>query len=379
MVRRERRTAPSTSFSVGAYAVCAIRPDKTLVCWGSEGPIPVPDGTFATVSSGGTSACGIRSDATLACWSLGIDPEEQIGPPPAGSFMRVDVNFEKACAIAIDGHMACWWTTGDPAPSLDGTFLELSDSCAIRTDGTVTCGTEAGGTTSPLAGTFTKISGTCAIRPDSTLACWDGNGPRPTASVAYAEPWRLSRQVHLSWSGRPAIAPIASYDVRYRRARWDGRFGAWTPLLTASPATTATVTTPTGYTYCFAVRARDTSGATSPWTERDNADMDTGCSASPFDDRRLTRSAGWRALEHEKFYRSTALRTSTHGARLTVSNVAARWVALLVTTCPTCGTLRVHWQPSGDRRTISLYSPVRRDRQLIPIADSGYAVRGSLT
>ena len=110
--------------------------------------------------------------------------------------------------------------------------------------------------------------------------------------------------------------------------------------------------------------------------------MDTGCSASPFDDRRLTRSTGWRAIEHEKFYRSTALRTDTRGARLTVSGIAAQWVALLVTTCPTCGTLRVHWASSweDERRTISLYSPVRRDRQLIPVAGFfGSVGRGTLS
>ena len=69
------------------------------------------------------------------------------------------------------------------------------------------------------------------------------------------------------------------------------------------------------------------------------------------------------------------------GARLTVSGVAAQWVALLVTTCPTCGTLRVHWESSSDdvRRTISLYSPVRRDRQLIPVASLGSVGRGTLS
>ena len=367
--------------SVGANAACAIRTDETLVCWGGDGPIPVPNGGFASVSAGDSSACGIRSDATLVCWSLWLDSEEQVGAPPSGSFTRVDVYFEKACAIAIDGHMACWWTTGDPAPAMDGTFLELSDTCAIRTDGTITCTVEDGGEPSPVAGTFTTISGSCAIRTDSTLACWDGKGPRPTASMGYGEPWRLSRQVHLSWAAQEGLAPIASYDVRYQRARWDGRFGAWTPLLTESPLTTATVTTTPGYTYCFAVRARDTTGAVSPWTGRDENDMDTGCSASPFDDRLLTRSDGWRALEHEKFYRSTALRTDARGARLTVSGVAAQWVALLVTTCPTCGTLRVHWASSSDdvRRTISLYAPVRRDRQLIPVASPGSVGRGTLS
>jgi len=169
--------------SVGGGAACAIRTDQTLVCWGGDGPVPVPDGAFASVSAGDSNACGIRSDATLACWSLWLDSEEQVGAPPSGSFTRVDVYFEKACAIAIDGHMACWWTTGEPAPAIDGTFLELSDRCAIRTDGTITCSTDDGGETTPVAGTFTNISGSCAIETDSTLACWDGKGPRPTASV----------------------------------------------------------------------------------------------------------------------------------------------------------------------------------------------------
>ena len=198
--------------------------------------------------------------------------------------------------------MACWWTTGDPAPALDGTFLELSDTLR-HPDGRGRHLRHRGrGRDQPGGRDVPKISGTCAIRADSTLACWDGAGPRPTASLAYAEPWRLSRQVRLpgpdgrqSHRFRPTTCDI---DERV----WDGRFGAWTPSVDGEPATTATVTTRRGTPYCFAVRLETRAARVSPWTGRDEGDLDTGCSASPFDDRLLTRSDGWRALEHEKFY-----------------------------------------------------------------------------
>src|SRR5438105_3182648 len=56
--------------SSGADHACALRPDATVVCWGSNNynESSPPSGTFVQIDSGIGFTCGIRSDGTLACW-----------------------------------------------------------------------------------------------------------------------------------------------------------------------------------------------------------------------------------------------------------------------------------------------------------------------
>ena len=74
--------------------------------------------------------------------------------------------------------------------------------------------------------------------------------------VAVAKKWRLTPGAEVAWGAPYALVPVASFDVRYRRVRWSGKFGEWSTLLSTSTKTATTVVTTPGYTYCFAVRAR---------------------------------------------------------------------------------------------------------------------------
>jgi hypothetical protein len=201
----------------------------------------------------------------------------------------------------------------------------------------------------------------CAIRTDGTFACWGQNRsgqvqPRPTAALTMPANWVAETSVSLSWRATSLVA-IASYDARYRRARWDGAFGPWTTWRTGTTATAATFRGSPGSTYCFEVRANDADGIVSPWTPE-------GCLAVPLDDRSLARSSGWMAGTGPAFYRSTFVRSFAHGARLTRTGVGRGDIVLVASRCPTCGSVRVS---SGVRRSkvISLWAPVREDRSLI--------------
>ena len=400
---------PFTSVSVGSSG-CALDVDAAVSCWGRRG-LPAPDGRFKSLDVGWYFACGVREDDSVGCWGLdereersgsfrsvsaggfacAITTDEQLEcwdptdgldrviPTPSGTFEAVDVSNLEACAIRIGGALACWSLYGAERPPMEGTFTAISGDCAIRTTGTINCRAWDGSVVTPLEGTFTKISGSCATRADGTLGCWE-NAPRPSVTVAWQDPWRLTSRAVLNWSGTPALSPVTTFDVRYKRARWDGRYGPWVNLMSATPLTSTQLTASPGYEYCLAVRARDADGAVSRWTGATWQDDSVGCTASPFDDRLLTRSAGWTALADPRYYRSTALRSSTRGARLTVSGITTGTFGLLVTTCPTCGSVGVTWRTleSNERRLISLYSPVRRDRQFIPMSGEA-ASRGALT
>lgn len=369
--------------SAGGDHNCAIRTNGTLVCWGSNehGQLSAPSGTFVAVSAGGFHTCAIRTDETLACW--GWD-DGGMSSPPAGAFTAVGAGHFHTCAIRTDGTLACWGLS-DPAPS--GTFSAVGGgyeyTCAIRTDRTVACwGRGEYGVTSPPAGEFSAIGTgyehSCAIRTDGTLACWGWNGegqltPRPTASIGSPPRWVATTSISLRWSSRRALAPVTAYDIRYRRAKWNGDFGAIVTWRSGTTATSATFKATPGYTYCFAVRAHDASGAASDWTNV----WDT-CTAVALDDRSLSRSSGWTTGTGSAFYQSTYTRSSTYGAKLTRTGVVARDIALVATTCRTCGWVRVYWNSRLVAR-VNLFSYRRVDREIIPIVEWGSTRRGTLT
>jgi hypothetical protein len=121
----------------------------------------------------------------------------------------------------------------------------------------------------------------------------------------------------------------------------------------------------------FSARARDVSGWLSTWT------ADT-CTAIPLDDRSLGRSSGWTAGTGSAYYRSTYLRSSAYGAKLTRTGVVARRIALVATTCPTCGMVRVYWG-STLLRTISLASATTVNRKLITVTTFADTRTGTLS
>lgn len=126
-----------------------------------------------------------------------------------------------------------------------------------------------------------------------------------------------------------------------------------------------------GSTYCLSVLARDTLDAPSAWTAET-------CTAVPLDERSLNRSRGWTAGTGSAYYRSTYLRSSTYGAKLTRTGVVARQIALVATTCRTCGKVRVYWGTTL-LRTISLYSATTVNRKLLTVTTFTSTRTGTLS
>jgi hypothetical protein len=375
-----------TAVSAGERSACALTTSKTLACWGDNtyGQLDAPSGTFTAVSVGRAHTCAIRiAGGELACW--GYDYSGQASPP-AGAYVAVAAGFYHACAIGADGALVCWgddhYGQASPPP---GSFTALAAgglyNCALSTDSSLACwGSNQVGQANPPAGAFQSISAgaahACATRIDGTFACWGNDQfgevtPRPTASRATLPTWLSTGAVPLRWSARPALAPVTSYDVRYRRARWNGGFGSLVTWLSATAVKSATFSAWKGYTYCFSVRAHDADGRISLWTSET-------CTAIPVDDRSLTRSGSWIAGTGTAYYRSTYLRSSSYGARLSRTGVVAKRIALLATLCATCGSVKVYWG-STLLKTISLYSSTTLNRKLITVATFTSARSGTLS
>lgn len=192
----------------------------------------------------------------------------------------------------------------------------------------------------------------------------------PTAYVAAVSAFRNTTSVPLSWSARAGSAAVANYDVRYRRAPWNGGFGSYGTWKSATTATSATFDGSAGYTYCFSARARDSIGSASAWTAET-------CTSTLLDDRSLSRSVSWTAGTGSVYYKGTYVRSSSVGAKLVRTGVVARRIAIVATTCSTCGKVSVYWG-STLLKTINLYSSTTANRKLFTVATFSSARTGTL-
>ena len=217
-------------------STCALLPDGTVGCWGSnywgqlgDGswvedrplPAPVPGISHAAaIDVGPKHACALLIDGSVACW--GFNRSGQLGdgtrtdsPVPVTvaaleGAVQIAVGSEHTCARLGDGAVFCWGhggygelgngTTTAPWIPRPDRVLGLDDaveisaggfsSCARRASGQVVCwgNNEYGGlgdgtlidrtTPVPVVGLTdaTALSRAhCALRSGGTVACW-GSG-----------------------------------------------------------------------------------------------------------------------------------------------------------------------------------------------------------
>jgi len=282
-----------------------------------------PTGVTATPEDGGA---GIT-------WSAPVDD----GGSPVTAYL----------ATADPGGRTC---SPDPATATACTMVGLQNGQAYTF--TVTAANAVG--TGPASAPSTAVT---PHRP-------------PVASMAALAATTLSPSVALSWQAVSAESLVESYDVRYRRAPWNGAFGGLTTWRSGTSLTTAAFAVAPGYTYCYGVRATDVDGIRSGWT------LET-CSATPIHDRRLTRSTGWVLGTGTAYYLRTNVHTTRHGATLTRKGVKGRQVTIVAKTCTGCGSVAVYW--NGARiRTVSLASTTTRYRKVITVLSFSEVRTGTL-
>jgi hypothetical protein len=170
----------------------------------------------------------------------------------------------------------------------------------------------------------------------------------------------LTSTVKVVWSARDAASGVLSSDVRLQRAPYNGDLGNWTYPTSWQAVTGSTVTMTTaarGYTYCFSVRSRDRAGNISAWTTQ-------RCAAIPLDDRSLTAGTGWSRRTGSAYYAGTYTVATRAAIALTRTGVRARRVALVATTCATCGTVDLYLGSTRIER-VSLRSTTTRRKVVL--------------
>jgi hypothetical protein len=194
----------------------------------------------------------------------------------------------------------------------------------------------------------------------------------PIAHITALSTFLTKTAIGVKWSATEGSNFVTSFDVRYRRATWNGPgFGASVAWRSDLSGTSATLAGVPGSTYCFSARARDYAGLTSDWTAET-------CTAVPLDDRSLTKSTGWSAKSGTAYFKSTYLQSTKLGAKLTAKKVTARKIAIVASTCPTCGSIKVYWG-SKVIKTISLKSAKVVNKKVITVAVWSAPKTGTLT
>ena len=193
--------AGHSPISAGERHACAIRADRTLVCWGNdaERQASPPPGEFLSVSAGSFHTCGLRADNTVSCW--GDNTDRQLNRP-RGEFLSVSAGSRHTCGVTIDHTVRCWGFEGfgltEPPSGLFNTVSSGGNhSCGLRTDSTIQCwgdstfgqagaedktGTFACSITgcrfelAPIPGQFLYVSAgythTCGITIGDRIECW---------------------------------------------------------------------------------------------------------------------------------------------------------------------------------------------------------------
>ena len=200
------RLPRATAVAVGGNHACALLPDETARCAGSNAGGQLGDGgldystrgvtvvgghRFASIAVGYSHSCGLTSDGTAFCW--GLNASGQLGTPwtspsceggalcsttpvqVAGAmrFTRLAASGWHSCGLTTGGKVYCWGLNnygqlGTPAPA---------DPCSYAGGSSARCSFTPVQVESDLA--FTDLAvGTyhsCALARDGGAYCWGSN------------------------------------------------------------------------------------------------------------------------------------------------------------------------------------------------------------
>jgi alpha-tubulin suppressor-like RCC1 family protein len=188
----------AVSIDVGAQHACAVRSDRTAVCWGENGSSELGNATFAdsdvpipvagvadveTISASESTTCALIGSGAVYCWGYGRDGQLGVGARLDSSSEPLEVvlpddavelrtGHGHGCVRHASGTMSCW---------------------GVSPNGELGIGTLGGFEVTPMsvmgiAGATEIVCGhhvTCARRGASPLLCWGfneagqvGNGDR---------------------------------------------------------------------------------------------------------------------------------------------------------------------------------------------------------
>jgi hypothetical protein len=168
----------------GSQHTCALKPDGSVDCWGSNtyGQAEDQPGPYTQLSVGYFHNCALTPSGASDCWgadNFGAD-EDQPGP-----YIQISAGLTHTCAITPSGAVDCWgYNSYGQVEDRPGPYLQVSAgngyTCVLTTSGAVECwGANEYGQVQDLPGPYTQIyaatSNTCALTPSGAVDCWGNN------------------------------------------------------------------------------------------------------------------------------------------------------------------------------------------------------------
>lgn len=171
-----------------------------------------------------------------------------------------------------------------------------------------------------------------------------------------SKPFQTTTKFDLSWG----VTEAMRYDVRYRSAPYGTDFGGFVTWQSGTSGTIAVFNGLPGRSYCFSARATDADLNTSDYgAER--------CTAIPAANTALKHRGHWAKRKGSGYFLGAFSMSSTQGANLVLKNARAKRLAIVVTKCPGCGTIKVFFR-NKLLRTIRLRAGSIRKKQIVGLA-----------
>jgi uncharacterized delta-60 repeat protein len=201
------------------------------------------------------------------------------------------------------------------------------------------------------------------------VARWLGDTRPPVnAQVLGLSRFSLAPKLGIKWSAMDAGTGVKSFDVQVRSAMFgSAALGPWSALTTKTAKTTAAIKAVPGATYCARVRASDVAGNVGGFSP-------PSCSSIALDERAMKATGTWTKVSGSLYYLGTAMSSSVSGSALKTS-AHFRHLAVVVTTCPTCGRIKV-FLGAKLLGTMSLQTTATIHRQVIQVYASSSTISG---
>lgn len=339
-----------------AYAVALLGDGSFVVAgqatWANEDAVVLhynedgsPDGSW------GTGANLNRSDSYEAYRSISVQRDGKI---VLGGDFAVSSSNRDYSIVRITSH-------GDLDPTFNGSGIQSFDF-GNASDNMVATRIDRQGRAIAVGqtGSTTGIVG------------FVGDATPPSAPSAEALPrYSLGSSSTLQWNAATDDnTGVHTYNVLTRSMRYDATGpGPAGTFKTGLSSRKTTVARKAGYTRCFVVEAQDYAGNV-------GAPGNEVCTAFPADDRTLAKHGSWSNVKGKAYYLGTLRRSTSAGASLSLK-VAFRHLALVATTCPTCGTVKIYL---GKKLVLkkSLHAAKTHNRVVIPLASSSGVRSGTL-
>jgi uncharacterized delta-60 repeat protein len=372
-VRLNSNGSPDTGFSGDGAAT--VQPQTTGVAYA------VALQSNGSITIAGSSSNGTKSNFAVARFTSNGTPDPGLsGPGWVITVMGAGNDVARGVNIQPDGKIVVSGTTSDGthdsfgiARYLTGGALDNNFSGDGKATTQITSNVDniAVGQAMAANGKPVVVGYVRNATDDFGVARFIGDATAPTAGVVTGlVRYQTDTAFSFGWTASDDNTGIGRFDLIRSFANYNSStFSSFRTIFSGAPGAPASFSLSPGYTYCFQVRGVDKAGNVGPFGA-------SSCTEVPVDDRVLT-SHGFADASSLRDYQGTLRQSSTAGSTLTLP-VAYRHLAIMVTACPTCGSVGVYL---GNTliTTVNTFSSVTHYRRVIEVDVSGSVKSGTLT